>query len=216
MTVFQKENWALSPPPLRMVRKLNFTPEFFCHRNVGTGCSISTPKQSKENRFQRSTETQEKRVRKKNTDLNQRKAHCSSPHRPPSPSPPAASHSLLPSLSKRKTATSNIITTTKQGERLFKLEKHNPWPQNPRIQECTTRSTYYNSLAMKARQRNITVQKKPKKKRAINPGLSTKQLWKDPTYKQFDNTRFEAKVQNYAQNTSFRSKLKLLVHLRAY
>jgi hypothetical protein len=60
-----------------MVRKLNFTPEFFCHRNVGTGCSISTPKQSKENRFQRSTETQEKRVRKKNTDLNQRKAHCS-------------------------------------------------------------------------------------------------------------------------------------------
>ncbi len=143
-------------------------------------------------------------------------APSSSPHRPPSPSPPAASHSLLPSLSKRKTATSNIITTTKQGESLFKLEKHNPWPQNPRIQECTTRSTYYNSLAMKTRQRNITVPKKPKKKREINPGLSTKQLWKDPTYKQFDNTRFEAKVQNYAQNTSFRSKLKLLVHLRAY
>jgi hypothetical protein len=39
---------------------------------------------------------------------------------------------------------------------------------------------------MKTRQRNITVQKKPKKERAIHPGLSPKQLRKDPTYKQFD------------------------------
>lgn len=166
MTVFQKENWALSPPPLHMVRKLNFTTEFFFHRNVGTGCSISTPKQSKENRFQRSTEPRRNESgRKTQTSIKEKPiAPSSSPHRPPSRSPPAASHSLLPSLSKRKIATSNILTTTKQGESLFKLEKHNPWPQNPRIQECTTRSTYYNSLAMKTRQRKITVQKKPKKR----------------------------------------------------
>jgi hypothetical protein len=41
-------------------------------------------------------------------------------------------------------------------------------------------------LRWKAGKETLLYKKKPKKKRAIHPGLSTKQLRKDPTYKQFD------------------------------
>jgi hypothetical protein len=167
--------------------------------------------------LQRSTEPKRnKSGRKSQTSIKEKPiAPSSSPHRHPLPLLLLPQTLFFLPWAKRETATSNILTTTKQGESFFKLEKHNPWPQNPRIQECTTRSTYYNSHAMKTRQRNITVQKKPKKKESNTSRIVIKTTAEGSNLQTIWHTRFEAKVQNYAQKTSFRSKLKLLVHLRA-
>jgi transcriptional regulator NrdR family protein len=60
-------------------------------------------------------------------------------------------------------------------------------------------------LYKKTKKREINTSRIVNKTTAEGSNLQT--IW---------HIRFEAKVQNYAQKNSFQSKLKLLVHLRAY